>query len=148
MNVEEYVITNFAKNDGTKLTLRQHQEMFPQIEWSYNGEHGVWRDVTISIDGDENSADDQFIGLADRILEEFPVHLTRAFTYLEEFFPGQRREDYTLDSIWFGRFLMFQGHINKGFAIDFTYGVYPDAFQLRVKFREDGWPVGFAGGPL
>lgn len=151
MNLDTYAIHDFKEIYGTKLVLwkaMRNREIFPANEWCYEFDQGVWKDAEIRIDGNEESPDEQFVGLADQILKEFPVHLKRAFDYLHEFFPGQKQENYIFDSVWFGRFLMFQGMINTGFAMEFTYGVYPDAFQFRVKFREDGWPVGFEGGPL
>lgn len=41
-----------------------------------------------------------------------------------------------------------QGTRIPGFTLTFIYGDYPQAFQYKIKFKSDGWPIGFEGGPL
>jgi hypothetical protein len=38
-------------------------------------------------------------------------------------------------------------YIFSGFSLAFIYDG-PFEFQYKVKCKEDGWPIGFEGGPL
>ncbi len=35
-----------------------------------------------------------------------------------------------------------QGTRIPGFTLTFIYGDYPQAFQYKIKFKSDGWPIG------
>lgn len=85
--------------------------------------------------------------MAEQIFNQLPQHLSCALKYLKEFFPAQEVDDFYLSTISFGKMVNFNDHIISGFTLAF-YGDYPYEFQYKVKFKEDGWPIGFEGGPI
>ena len=83
-----------------------------------------------------------------KILDNLQQHISRALKYLKEFFPTREVDDYDLSAISFGKMINFDDYLFRGFTIAFIYGDYPYEFQYKVKFKENGWPIGFEGGPL
>lgn len=104
--------------------------------------------VEIIAHGNDEVPYEEFIEMAGEIFNQLHVHLSRAFEYLKKFFPTQEVDDYDLSTITFGQILNFDNYIISGFTLAFVYGDYPDTFQYKVKFKDDGWPIGFEGGPL
>ena len=107
-----------------------------------------WKDVEIFIQGNMENPYEEFIEMAGKILDNLQQHLNRALKYLKEFFPTQEIDDYDLSTISFGKMANFDEYLLRGFAIAFIYEDYSYEFQYKVKFKEDGWPIGFEGGPL
>lgn len=129
-------------NDG-----REEDPCLPQ-EWFCSIQIGDWEEVEVIVHGNHQQPDDQFLLLAESIFAQFPRHLQQTFRYLKTFFPHLEAGEYKLSTVTIGHFFTFEGSRLPGFTLAFIYGEYPEAFQYKVKFKADGWPMGFEGGPL
>ncbi|RTQ87377.1 hypothetical protein [Lysinibacillus telephonicus] len=142
-----------SKNEAEKLNLTntyfgdEEENSLPK-QWFCSIDIEDWKDVEIFVQGNMEKPNEKFIEMAGKILDNFQQHLSRALKYLKEFFPTQEVENYDLSAISFGKLINFDDYLFKGFTIAFIYGDYPYAFQFKVKFKENGWPIGFEGGPL
>lgn len=167
MSQANHVITNFKENWSNKLILsnpldqntakqlklsnsfcENDTEHYFTKQWFCGIDIGEWEEVEIFIGGNSEKPDEEFVEMADQILKQFHMHLRRALDYLKELMPGQESKGYYLSTVTFGRILNFDEYLLSGFTLAFVYGDYPDAFQYKVKFKNDGWPIGFEGGPL
>ena len=108
---------------------------------------GEWEDVEIIIQGNNENPEVRIIELAERIFDELHLHISRALAYLHKFFPNQEINSYYLSTISFGNMANFDSYIFSGFSLAFIYEGHFE-FQYKVKFKENGWPIGFEGGPL
>lgn len=117
-------------------------------EWFCSVDIGEWEDVEIIIHGSNEAPVEELLSLADRLFKQIGIHLEKALVYLKKFIPSQEIDNYDLSTITIGRIVNFDDSILLGFSIHFVYGDYPYAFQYKVKFKEDGWPIGFEAGPL
>lgn len=116
-------------------------------QWLYRMNIGEWEDVEIIIQGSNENPDMAIVELAEKIFEELHLHISRALNYLQKFFPTQELKNYFLSTISFGKMVNVDDYIFSGFSLAFIYdGSFE--FQYKVKFKEDGWPIGFEGGPL
>lgn len=116
-------------------------------QWLYRMNIGEWEDVEIIIQGSNENPDMAIVELAEKIFEELHLHISRALNYLQKFFPTQELKNYFLSTISFGKMVNVDDYIFSGFSLAFIYDG-PFEFQYKVKFKEDGWPIGFEGGPL
>lgn len=105
-------------------------------------------DVTLYISGDDNGPSSKCLILAEEIISNIDKHVNRAYEYLDGFLKDNLFEDAILVEIEVGEITFFNGNKVEGFNLNFIYGDYPMAFQYRVKFKKDGWIVGYEGGPL
>ncbi|WP_088291743.1 hypothetical protein [Ureibacillus sinduriensis] len=142
-----------SKNEIDKLTLansilEEEEEPCLPKQWFCSIDLEEWTDVEIFVQGNMEQPYEEFIEIAGNILDNSPQHVDRALKYLKRFFPAQEEGDYELSAISFGKFVNFDEYLFKGFTIAFIHGDYPYAFQYKVKFKENGWPIGFEGGPL
>ncbi|MCS5501190.1 hypothetical protein NY607_08680 [Lysinibacillus sp. A4] len=118
-----------------------------QEQWLYSMNIGEWEDVEIIIQGNNENPEVRIIELAERIFDELHLHISRALAYLHKFFPNQEINSYYLSTISFGNMANFDSYIFSGFSLAFIYEGHFE-FQYKVKFKENGWPIGFEGGPL
>ncbi|MCM3357702.1 hypothetical protein [Psychrobacillus sp. MER TA 171] len=133
---------NLANNN-----LKNEEDNFLPKQWFCRADIGEWEDVEIFIQGDDKKPYVSCIDLAEKTLKDIPQHINRALNYLKEFFPAQQPEDYYLSAISFGRMINFDDQLYTGFTIGF-YSEKPHEYQYKVKFKENGWPIGFEGGPM
>ena len=165
-NESKYVVTNVKdilnknlilskplnKNEAKSLNLSnthfnyEEENPLPK-QWFCSINIGEWEDVEIIVQGNNEKPYTEFIEMAEQIFNQLHQHLSRALKYLKEFFPALEVDDFYLSTISFGNMVNFTEHIISGFSVAF-YGDYPYDFQYKVKFKEDGWPIGFEGGPL
>jgi hypothetical protein len=142
-----------SKNEAKKLNLanihfRDEEDNSLPKQWFCSIDIEEWGDVEVFVQGDTEKPFEEFVEMAGKILDNLHQHLSRALKYLKEFFPTQEVDDYDLFSMSFGKMVNFDDYLFRGFTIAFIYGVFPYEFQYKVKFKENGWPIGFEGGPL
>lgn len=142
-----------SKNEANKLNLANSHLEDAEVcclpkQWFCSTDIEEWADVEIFVQGNMEKPYEEFVVMAGKILDHSPQHLDHALKYLKQFFPAQEVEDYDLSTISFGKFINYDEYLFKGFTVSFIYGDYPYAFQYKVKFKENGWPIGFEGGPL
>ena len=142
-------LTNY---DAKQLNLsntyfEDEEENFLPKQWFCSMPIAQWEGVEIFVQGDSEKPYAKFIDLAERIFDQLHQHVSSALKYLKNFFPAQEVDDFYLTTISFGKILNFDDHILSGFSLAF-YSEYPNEFQYKVKFKEDGWPIGFEGGPF
>ena len=142
-----------SKDEAKKLNLantyfRDEEENSLPKQWFCSIDIEGWKDVEVFVQGNMGEPYEEFIEMAAEILDNLHQHLSRALKYLKEFFPTQEVDDYDLSTISFGKMVNFDEYLFRGFTIAFIYGDYPYAFQYKVKIKENGWPIGFEGGPL
>ncbi|WP_144512903.1 hypothetical protein [Bacillus sp. FJAT-22090] len=127
--------------------IYDNEKYLIQEQWLYSINIGEWEDVEIIIQGNNKKPDGEIIEMAEKILGELHLHLSCALNYLQKFFPNQEMKNYYLSTLCFGNIVNFDDHIFSGFSLAF---IYEDTFefQYKVKFKDDGWPVGFEGGPI
>lgn len=142
---KDVLLKNLILSKSDKETKK---EVDISREWFGDFDIAGMSEVEIFVQGDHDRPNHEFMDMAQNVLAQFPEHLEKALEYLKVFFPHQESADYYLSEIFFGQIFMLEGFPIKGFALVFTYGDYPDAFQFKVKFKENGWPIGFEGGPL
>ena len=116
-------------------------------QWLYRMDIGEWEDVEIIIQGSNENPDRALIELAEKIFEELHLHISRSLNYLQKFFPTQEMKHYYLSTISFGKMVNVDDYLFTGFSLAFIYDGHFE-FQYKVKCKEDGWPIGFEGGPL
>lgn len=141
-----------TKSEAEKMNLansifENEEDNFLPKQWFCSMDIVDWEEVEIFIQGDERKPYISCIEMAEKVLKDIPEHISRALKYLNEFFPSQKSKDFYLSTISFGRMVNFDDHLFTGFTIAF-YSEYPHEFQYKVKFKDDGWPIGFEGGPL
>lgn len=141
-----------TKNEVEKLNLANNnfeneEDNFLPKQWFCRVDIEEWEEVEIFVQGDDKKPYFSCIELTEKIFKDLPQHISRALNYLKEFFPTQQSEDYYLSAISFGRMINFDDQLYTGFAIAF-YSEQPHEFQYKVKFKDNGWPIGFEGGPL
>ncbi|OKO50756.1 hypothetical protein ABH17_028065 (plasmid) [Bacillus toyonensis] len=153
LNKSKYIVSNIknilhkklilekplTKDEVKKLNLvnppvYENEKYLIQERWFYSINIGEWEDVEI-------------IEMAEKIFDELHLHISRALKYLQEFFPNQEMKNYYLSTICFGKMVNFDDYIFSGFSLAFIFDGHFE-FQYKVKFKEDGWPIGFEGGPL
>lgn len=100
------------------------------------------------MEGSRKKPDEFTLEMAEKMMNQLSIHIKTALGYLKRFMPEQEASGYYLFSITFGYILTIEGSMLRGFSLLFVYGDYPEAFQFKVKFKENGWPIGFEGGPL
>ena len=142
-----------SKNEAKKLNLANTNfgdegDNYLPKQWFCSIDIEGLGDVEIFVQGNMEKPYEEFIEMAGKTLDNLHQHLSSALKYLKEFFPTQEVDDYDLSSISFGKMVNFDDCLFSGFTIAFIYGDYPYAFQYKVKFKENGWPIGFEGGPL
>lgn len=142
-----------SKNEAKKLNIANthfgdEEENFLPKQWFCSIDIEGWGDVEIFVQGNMEKPYEEFIEMAGKILDNLQQHISRALKYLKEFFPTREVDDYDLSAISFGKMINFDDYLFRGFTIAFIYGDYPYEFQYKVKFKENGWPIGFEGGPL
>ncbi|MEY8349551.1 hypothetical protein AALF16_14805 [Bacillus cereus] len=165
LNQSKYAIANFKgilheklilskqlnKNEAKKLKLSntdyEYKSCVPK-HWFCSIDIGDWEDVEIIVHGNNEKPYKEFIDMAEQIFNQFYIHLSRSLKYLKKFFPTQEVDGYYLSTITFGQLSNFDDYVLSGFTLAFVYGDYPNAFQYKVKFKDDEWPIGFEGGPL
>ncbi|MER2262022.1 MAG: hypothetical protein ABS934_08385 [Psychrobacillus sp.] len=128
------------------LTKSEEDNFLPKL-WFCSLDVGEWEEVEIFVQGDDEKPSKACIELAEEIFKEISQHISRALKYLMEFFPNQKSEDYYLSTISFGKMINFDDHLFTGFTMAF-YSEQPYEFQYKVKFKANGWPIGFEGGPM
>lgn len=133
---------NLANNN-----FESEEDNFLPKQWFCSMDIVDWEEVEIFIQGDERKPYISCIEMAEKVLKDIPQHISRALNYLKEFFPAQQSEDYYLSAISFGRMINFDDQLYTGFTIGF-YSEKPHEYQYKVKFKENGWPIGFEGGPM
>ncbi|PED58194.1 hypothetical protein COF68_28230 [Bacillus toyonensis] len=153
LNKSKYIVSNIKTILHKKLILEkpltidevkklnlvnppvyENEKYLIQERWFYSVNIGEWEDVEI-------------IEMAEKIFDELHLHISRALKYLQEFFPNQEMKNYYLSTICFGKMVNFDDYIFSGFSLAFIFDGHFE-FQYKVKFKEDGWPIGFEGGPL
>lgn len=143
-----------GENWTQKLRLSQplnHQDNQKHIlapQWFCSIDIGEWKEVEIFIEGDERGPNKRLIEKTQQIGNECPKYVQAALKYLDTFMPTQKADGYELSSISFGMIVTVDAAVLQGFSLSFLYGDDLEAFQFKVKFKEDGWPIGFEGGPL
>lgn len=142
-----------SKDEAKNLNLvnthfGNEEESYLPKQWFCGIDIEGWEDVEIFVQGNMEKPYEEFIEMAGKILDNSHQHLSQALKYLKQFFPSQEVDDYDLTAISFGKIINFDENLFRGFTIAFIYGDYPYAFQYKVKFKENGWPIGFEGGPL
>ncbi|MCM3794276.1 hypothetical protein M3690_13300 [Priestia megaterium] len=160
---QNYTISNFKQKGYQKLVLSKpldehaaekwnsseyEAEVPVTRQWFWSTDIGEWKEVEITVEGNSEKPYEEFVEMADCILEQLHIYLKRSLKYLKQFISSQKFSVYYLSAVSFGRLLNFDGHILAGFSLAFVYGDYPNAFQYKVKFNRSGWPIGFEGGPL
>lgn len=101
------------------------------------------------IEGNEEGPDNECLQFALQTIPKFSKYLDISISYLSEFFLNHESEDYSLDEITFSSLLNLEGFQLLGFTMDFTYGdSLENLFQYRVKFNQNGFPIGFEGRPI
>lgn len=128
-------------------TVYENEKYLIQERWFYRINIGEWEDVEIFIQGNNEYPDAEIIEMAEIIFTELHLHISRALKYLQKFFPNQEIKNYYLSTIYFGKMVNFDNYIFSGFSLAFIFDGHFE-FQYKVKFKEDGWPIGFEGGPL
>lgn len=131
----------------SKPLTKNEEDSFLPKQWFCSLDIGEWEEVEIFVQGDDEKPSKACIELAYEIFKDISHHISRAIKYLMEFFPNHKTEDYYLSTISFGKMINFDDHLFTGFTIAF-YSEYPQEFQYKVKFKGDGWPIGFEGGPM
>jgi hypothetical protein len=166
LNKSKYIISNIKDILHNKLILAKpltqddikkvnlvnppvydKEKFLIQEQWLYSMNIGEWEDVEISIQGNNENPEAVIIELAERIFDELHLHISCALEYLHRFFPNQEMKNYYLSTISFGNMANFDNYIFSGFSLAFIYEGHFE-FQYKVKFKENGWPIGFEGGPL
>ncbi|MBE2978546.1 hypothetical protein [Priestia megaterium] len=160
---QNYTISNFKQNWYQKLFLSrpldenatekwnscEYEAEVPFTrQWFCSANIGEWEEVEIIVEGNSEKPYEEFVEMADCILKQLHIYLKRALEYLKQFIPIQKSGAYYLSTVTFGRLLNFDSNILAGFTVASVYGDYPNAFQYKVKFNKNGWPIGFEGGPL
>ncbi|WP_050181047.1 hypothetical protein [Domibacillus robiginosus] len=140
----------FKEKLAQQLSLSQslHQSFVEKRFWFCSMDIGEWEEVEIFIEGDGEGPGESFIKIAEQISVQWPGHVDTALGYLQTFMPAQHLDGYHLSSILIGTISTINEVAVCGFSLSFVYGDYPDAFQFKVKYKKDGWPIGFEGGPL
>lgn len=131
-----------------KTLIGGHDGERVEYRWYRSADLGKWEGVEVWVDGGPEAPSREMLELLEQVVSRYPEHLAGALRYLREFFPHQPEEDYELMYLSIGQFRSYEGRPVTGFTLEFVYGDYPDAFQYKVKFKADGWPIGFEGGPL
>ncbi|QSB09577.1 hypothetical protein JTI58_21765 [Lysinibacillus fusiformis] len=166
LNKSKYIVSNIKDILHNKLILAKpltqddikkvnlvnppvydKEKFLIQEQWLYSMNIGEWEDVEISIQGNNENPEAVIIELAERIFDELHLHIRCALEYLHRFFPNQEMKNYYLSTISFGNMANFDNYIFSGFSLAFIYEGHFE-FQYKVKFKENGWPIGFEGGPL
>jgi len=166
LNKSKYIVSNIKDILHNKLILAKpltqddikkanlvnppvydKEKFLIQEQWLYSMNIGEWEDVEISIQGNNENPEAVIIELAERIFDELHLHISCALEYLHRFFPNQEMKNYYLSTISFGNMANFDNYIFSGFSLAFIYEGHFE-FQYKVKFKENGWPIGFEGGPL
>lgn len=143
--IEEKLAGNLRCSNST---MDEEENLRFSHEWFGEFDVGETEEVEISIFGSEHGPDPTCLGLARDILPRLSVHEEKAMEYLALFFPHHERDGYCLSEISFGAVRMLEGHLVPGFSFVYIYGDAPDFFQVKTKFKEDGWPIGLEAGPL
>jgi hypothetical protein len=118
-----------------------------QARWFCSMNIGEWEDVEVIIQGNNENPNVESIDMAEKIFDELYLHISCALKYLQKFFPNQEMKNYYLSTISLGKMANIDDYILPGFSLAFIYdGNYE--FQYKVKFKDNGWPIGFEGGPL
>ncbi len=157
-DVKDFLLKNLilskslTNNDAKRLNLsntylEDEEENFLPKQWFCSLAIAQWEDVEIFVQGDNDRPCAKFFDLAERIFDQLHQHVSSAFMYLKNFFPAQEVDDFYLSTITFGKIINFDDRIFTGFSIAF-YSEHPKEYQYKVKFKEDGWPIGFEGGPF
>ncbi|OJE51659.1 hypothetical protein BAQ49_21400 [Bacillus proteolyticus] len=128
-------------------TVYENEKYLIQERWFYSINIGEWEDVEIFIQGNNENPNVEIIEMAEKIFDELHLHISNALKYLQKFFPNQEMKNYYLSTIYFGKMVNFDDYIFSGFSLAFIFDGHFE-FQYKVKFKEDGWPIGFEGGPL
>lgn len=141
-----------TKDEVKKLNLvnppvYENEKYLIQKRWFYSINIGEWEDVDIIIQGNNENPDVEIIEMAEKTFNELHLHISCALKYLQKFFPNQEMKNYYLSTICFGKMVNFDDYIFSGFSLAFIYDGHFE-FQYKVKFKDDGWPIGFEGGPL
>ena len=131
----------------SKPLTKSEEDSFLPKQWFCSLDIGEWEEVEIFVQGDDENPYKACIDIAEDVFKDVSTHISRALKYLKEFFPNQKSEDYYLSTISFGKMINFDDHLFTGFTICF-YSEHPHEFQYKVKFKENGWPIGFEGGPM
>lgn len=121
---------------------------FLKSEWFCCTDIGEWEEVEIFLEGSREKPDELTLTMAEEMMKQLSTHIKTALGYLKRFIPVQEVSDYYLLSITLGSILTIEGSVLRGFSLLFVHGDDSEAFQFKVKFKEDGWPIGFEGGPL
>ncbi|UDK97129.1 hypothetical protein EYB33_12830 [Lysinibacillus sphaericus] len=119
-----------------------------QEQWLYSINIGEWEDVEITIQGSNEKPDAEIIEMAEKIFDELYLHISCALKYLQKFFPNQEMKNYYLSTICFGKMVNFDDYIFTGFSLSFLFDDDTFEYQYKVKFKDNGWPIGFEGGPI
>jgi len=166
LNKSKYVVPNIrdilykklildkqlTKDELKKLNLintpvYENKKHLIQERWCYRINIGEWEDVDIIIQGNNNKPDSAIIEMAEKIFKELHLYISGALKYLQKFFPNQEIKNYYLSTICFGNMINFDDYIFSGFSLAFIFDGQFE-FQYKVKFKDNGWPIGFEGGPL
>ncbi|WP_342719983.1 hypothetical protein AAG068_28990 (plasmid) [Bacillus paramycoides] len=128
-------------------TIYEYEKYLIKERWFCSINIGEWEDVDIIIEGNNKNPNVEIVDMAEKIFDELYLHISCALKYLQKFFPNQEMKNYYLSTISFGKIANIDDYILPGFSLAFIYeGTYE--FQYKVKFKDNGWPIGFEGGPL
>ncbi len=119
-----------------------------QEQWLYSINIGEWEDVEITIQGSNEKPDAEIIEMAEKIFDELYLHISCALKYLQKFFPNQEMKNYYLSTICFGKMVNFDDYIFTGFSLSFLFDDDTFEYQYKVKFKDNGLPIGFEGGSI
>lgn len=166
LNESKYIVSNIKDILNEKLILdkpltkdeveksnlvnppvHENEKYLIQERWFCSINIGEWEDVEIIIQGDNEKPNVEIIETAEKIFDKLHLHISFALKYLQKFFPNQEMKKYYLSTMCFGKMVNFDDYIFSGFSLAFIFdGDFE--FQYKVKFKDDGWPIGFEGGPL
>jgi len=145
---------SFKETLFEKLVLSQSihgkpdENGFLKSEWFCCINIGEWEEVEIFVEGSREGPDELTLEMAEEMMNQLSAHIKTALGYLKRFIPVQEASGYDLLSVTFGSILTIEGSMLRGFSLLFIYGDDLEAFQFKVKFKQNGWPIGFEGGPL
>lgn len=165
LNKSKYIVSNIKDILHRKLILAkpltkdqfkkivnpsvyEKEKYLIQEQWLYSINIGEWEDVEITIQGSNEKPDAEIIEMAEKIFDELYLHISCALKYLQKFFPNQEIKNYYLSTICFGKIVNFDDYIFSGFSLSFLFEDDTFEYQYKVKFKDNGWPIGFEGGPI